>query len=122
MFVAGAGCGGDPSPVEQCREFLDTICDRGSSCLPQLGSKDSCLAAIRELVSCDSAKEVTDAFDNCIDQLEDNSCSTLFPVDSSSGQPALVLPPSCRGVIKVGTVPELTSPGELSAVSGAAAL
>jgi hypothetical protein len=91
-----AACGGD-SPVEQCDALVNDLCVRGASCLG--GSEQACVQAVQQQLSCGSAKAVTATYGRCIDEINVDQCPILFPIDPATGQPTLVLPADCKGVI-----------------------
>ena len=108
------GCGSDPSPVEQCDDLVDVLCDRGVQCLG--GSHAECVQAIQGELACGGARQVSASYDRCIDQLQGASCGLLFPVDSQTGAPDLRLPADCMGVILSRTGSSPTSVGPLTSV------
>ncbi len=98
-LVGLVGCGSEKSPVEKCDDLVEVVCDRGVECAPELGTKSSCVQAIKQALPCGMAERVSNSYDRCMDQLEDNSCSALYPRDSE-GDISLNLPADCFAVIE----------------------
>ena len=95
-FVLVAACGSEPSPVEKCDDLVDVLCDRGVQCVG--GSHAECVQAVQTSLPCGSARDVTNSYDRCIDQLQESSCNVLFGIDSA-GDLVVRLPADCMGVI-----------------------
>lgn len=110
LIVVLVGCGAEKSPVEKCDDLVDVICDRGVQCLG--GSVNECVQAVRSELPCGSAKSVSASYDRCVDQLETNSCSVLFPTNPMTGQPEIRLPADCMQVILTREVPSAASISE----------
>lgn len=91
------GCGTERSPVEQCDDLVDVLCDRGVQCLG--GTTAECVQAVQTQLSCGAVKAVSASYDRCIDQLQAAGCASLFPLDPQTGEPALQLPADCMGVV-----------------------
>ncbi len=93
------GCG-DKSPKDKCEDLIDAVCDRGVECITgAAGMHDECVHAVEGDLPCGDVKSVTSSYDRCIDQLNEQSCQTLFPRDPDTGDQALVLPTECSGVL-----------------------
>jgi hypothetical protein len=90
-------CGGGESAVEKCDDLVDTLCEKGVECVG--GSKAECVQAAASQLACGRAVKVTASYDRCLDEIDEFSCSTLFPTDPETGQPTLSLPADCMGVI-----------------------
>jgi hypothetical protein len=95
------GCGGDKSPSEKCEDLVNLTCDRAVECLPGVsGMHAACVQAVEQAgLSCSATKSVKPGYDRCIDQLDAQSCQTLFPTDSGTGDRTLELPADCSGVL-----------------------
>lgn len=107
-MLVGAGCATETSPVDKCDDLVDVLCDRGVQCLG--GSRTECVQAVKTELPCGSAKSVSTSYDRCIDQLQTNSCTVLFPINPTTGQPQLRLPADCMQVILTLDAPTTTSP------------
>jgi hypothetical protein len=94
-LCAAAGCGGDKTPAEKCDDVVNDVCARGESCLGQ--SKTTCVQQVQQSLSCGSVKSVKSTYSRCVDQLNNDACSVLFPNDAN-GQPMLSLPADCQGI------------------------
>jgi hypothetical protein len=105
-----AACAAEPSPVEQCDDLVDVLCDRGVQCLG--GSHRECVQAVQTELACGAAKAVSASYDRCVDQLQSNSCTALFPVNPQTGEPLLRLPADCMQVIlmRVGATSSSVTP------------
>jgi hypothetical protein len=103
-LALGAGCGGgDSSPSDKCTTLIDDLCNRATSCVAgAAGMQAQCVQAVEANVACSAVKSVTESYDGCIDTINSQSCSTLFPSDPS-GQVQLTLPDNCRGVLQTST-------------------
>ncbi len=98
------GCGTDsPSPVEQCDDLVDVICDRAVSCLPSIGTHATCVQELQQEIPCGSVKRVSASYDRCMSQLRTSSCPVLFPPDTQTGSPMLELPADCMSVVLTRT-------------------
>ncbi len=103
MTLVLAACGTDPSPVEQCDDLVDVLCDRGVQCLG--GTHRECVQAVRSELPCGSAESVSASYGRCMDQLESTSCGVLFPTNPQSGDVELRLPADCMQVILTRVAP-----------------
>jgi hypothetical protein len=92
-----AACGGGQTPPEQCDALVNDLCAKGVSCLG--GSEQACVQTFQQQLPCGTAKGVSASYGRCIDEINVDQCSILFPIDSSTGQPKLVLPADCKAVI-----------------------
>jgi hypothetical protein len=101
LFSLLAACGGsEPSPVEQCDDLVDLICDRAVQCVAGAGGMHTtCVQELQQVISCGSVKAVSATYDRCMDQLAAYSCPVLFPIDPQTGDPMLELPADCMGVV-----------------------
>lgn len=91
VFVMACGGGGD-SAEDKCVALLETVCDRVVDC--GLGdSHDECMDAITESTDCSEAKKVGESYGECVGDIEDASCTALFPTVGT--QRKLQLPASC---------------------------
>lgn len=115
LVLALAGCGADESAVEKCDDLVNVVCDRGVQCLG--GTQSECVQQVRQVLPCGSAKTVSASYDRCIDQLNADSCSVLFPPDPQTGQPSLTLPADCMSVILTRGGSPLTSSATWAPVS-----
>ena len=68
-------CGSDASPVEQCDELVDVLCDRGVQCLG--GSHAECVQAVQGELSCGGARQVSASYDRCIPMSQGSCRMTL---------------------------------------------
>lgn len=95
------GCGGDKSPSEKCEDLVNLSCDRAVECLSWAsGMHTACVQAVEQAgLSCTATKSVKPSYDRCIDQLNEQSCRMLFPIDPNTGDQALELPAECNGVL-----------------------
>jgi hypothetical protein len=93
------GCGSEPTPVEKCDDLVDALCDRGVACVPNSGTHTTCVQELRNILPCGSAKSVSASYDRCLDQIETNSCSVLFPINPMTGEQTVRLPADCMQVI-----------------------
>jgi hypothetical protein len=95
------GCGGDKSPSEECEDLVDLTCDRAVECLPGAsGMHAACVHAVEQAgLSCSATKSVKPSYDRCIDQLNEQSCRMLFPIDPDTGDQTTELPAECSGVL-----------------------
>jgi hypothetical protein len=119
MMAAALGCGGSDSPEEKCDDLIGVVCDRAVECVPGAGTRADCVQQLQSAIPCGMAQSVTDSYDRCMDQLNDNSCAVLFPVNPDTGQMELVLPADCNGVIQVGREAEVSwAPAEVSEMAG----
>jgi hypothetical protein len=94
-------CGGDDdekSAVEKCDDLVADICARAVECVDAV-SEEECIADVGTVISCGQADAVSSSYGRCIDQVDRNSCDSLFPVNPESGQPELALPADCEAVI-----------------------
>jgi hypothetical protein len=123
VLAISGGCGSDKSPSDKCDDLLSTVCDRVVSCLPGLSTRTQCTQTLQQALPCGRTKQIGDSYDHCLDELSSNTCAMLFPLDEA-GDPALVLPVDCRGVIiNAGALPALTAdaPRARSSLLGAMA-
>jgi hypothetical protein len=60
---------------------------------------EACVQAVNQTVACGNAKSVGPSYDRCMDELDAQSCETLFPVDQSTGHQTVDLPADCNGVL-----------------------
>lgn len=104
LVMFALGCGAEPSPVDQCDDLVDLICDRAVVCLPMAGTKASCVQMVNQVISCGAAKQVSASYDRCMSQLNTTSCSVLFPASPQTGNGELRLPADCMAVILSRTV------------------
>jgi hypothetical protein len=95
------GCSSDRSPSEKCEDLVNLTCDRAVDCLAGAsGMHAACVQAVGQAgLSCTATKSVTPSYDRCIDQLDEQSCRVLFPIDPNTGHQALELPAECSGVL-----------------------
>jgi hypothetical protein len=100
------GCGGGKSPVEKCDDLVDVVCDRTVECVSGV-TKADCVQAVQQQLPCGAAKSVSESYNRCIDQLDNDSCAILFPPDQN-GQPTLALPADCNSVILGRELPPTT--------------
>ena len=107
------GCGADKSPVDKCDDLINVVCDRAVQCLgPSGGTQAQCVQQVQASLPCGSAKSVSASYDRCIDQLDSDDCSVLFPTDPQTGQQTLKLPADCMSVIltRSATAPVVDRP------------
>jgi len=98
--VVVAGCGGSSSPEDKCEDFVDTVCDRLSSCVGEEDT-DDCVREGEDALGCARVTSVSSTYDDCIDDLEDTSCEALLDTDED-GNSTPALPLTCRGVLRTG--------------------
>lgn len=111
MGIGVMACGGGDSAEDKCDDLIVEACNRGVECLDASpGEEDECVAEVRSVVPCGAAKEVTASYDDCMDLLSTASCSTLFPVDPDTGEPVLVLPQICAGVVVTSRTQGVATP------------
>lgn len=103
VMLGGAGCG-EPSPAEKCEDLVDLVCERVVDCIAGAsGMHDDCVQEIQRELPCGTTKRVGDGYDDCMDRLNQQSCSTLFPTDPD-GERMLELPNACLGVLSTQSV------------------
>ncbi|HVK77910.1 MAG TPA: hypothetical protein VM734_31605 [Kofleriaceae bacterium] len=113
MFVLAVtlvACGGEDTPVEKCDDLVSTVCDRLVECLPGAATRAQCIQEIQAALPCGSARDVTASYGRCMENLEEFSCPVLFPNDPETGEPSLVLPADCQGVILTGRASDPAEP------------
>lgn len=110
LAVTVAGCGGEDSPVEKCDDLVSTVCDRLVECLPGAATRAQCIQEIQAALPCGSAQDVTASYGRCMEHLREFSCPVLFPNDPETGEPSLVLPADCQGVILTGRASDPAEP------------
>lgn len=103
MLGACSSSSSNKSPSDKCNDLADAVCGRGIQCIPGgAGMQQACLDAVKPALMCDQVKSVSATYDTCMTQINQDSCATLFPTDTS-GDPMLVLPDPCMGVLlKIG--------------------
>jgi len=114
VMIVLASCGGE-SAVEKCDDLVDDLCNRGVECLPDQGTHSECVQSAERSLPCGKAQSVLGSYDRCIEEINTDSCSVLFPKDAS-GNPSLALPADCKAVIQVSN---RTMPGFLDEFSTA---
>lgn len=100
ILLGLVGCGSNKSPEEKCTDLIDTLCERGAECASELGNQPQCVQAARQGLNCSRAEGVSDTYDDCMDQLDGNSCASLFPRDGN-GNLSISLPSTCVGAVQL---------------------
>jgi hypothetical protein len=104
LSLLACGCGGDKSPREKCDDLFSLICDRAVSCIPGAsGMHEECMQAFDQTMVCAKTMSVAPGYDHCVDGVEQASCQTLVSVSSSTGEPTIMLPAECNGVMTGST-------------------
>ena len=102
LVVLVFGCE-EETPQEKCEAFYDLVCDRLVECagtsLPT-DYKKTCIDALEKERSCSRAVEVSDSYDDCIDDFGSLECNTLFPINPLTNNRTTALPSACVGAIK----------------------
>lgn len=93
-FMIACGGGGD-SPEEKCDALLENICARAVDC-DVVESHDTCIDQITAANDCGKVSAISEAFGDCMGDIKDASCGSLFPDGGDKIQ--LTLPRSCSGV------------------------
>jgi hypothetical protein len=118
-------CGGDDSgssPADQCKALETQLCDRITECVAGgAGMQDQCLQGIDSTAPCSAVKSVGASYQQCIDLLNSQTCSQLFPTDSN-GLPQVTLPQECAGVLQSGGPARLGAADPLTRAIGGALL
>jgi hypothetical protein len=103
VMMVLVGCGGaarERTPSEKCDDLVDSVCDRAVVCIAGAsGMHSACVEGIKSLISCAAVKSVGAGYDRCMDRIDSDSCTTLFPVDPDTGDEELVLPADCSMVL-----------------------
>lgn len=108
-IIAFAACGSSTRSAEdQCNDLLLAICKRAQTCLEKLAGEKApsrfrslCVSAIQDAAlgeSCSHAVDVTDNYDQCIDEIESASCDEYILV-TGDAEFTIAAPDSCSRVI-----------------------
>jgi len=94
--LGGIGCGGgDKSPKEKCDDLVNMFCDRLVECVQDAaGMHSACVQTFESIQSCSAIKSVGASYDDCLSQLDSQTCQMLFPMSGSAS-----LPSACSGVL-----------------------
>lgn len=109
--LLATACGdddGDKSPVQKCKDLINTFCDRATSCAveddildadyPPAELKADCRETIGDELNCEEADDVGDNYATCLSDLETFSCE--MSNDSLVNDDAFAPPPaSCDDAI-----------------------
>jgi hypothetical protein len=110
-IAIGAGaCGGDDdsSPSGKCEALESQLCTRITECIPGgAGMQDACIQGIDSTAPCSAVKTIGASYDQCVNLLDSQSCTALFPTDPTTGTPEVTLPQECVGVLQSAPAPTL---------------
>lgn len=82
--AGGASNQDDPSPVEQCRAYASTWCNKAFGCYVKVGrlaesdlqyNVDQCIDVIENALPCSEIASTSDDYDTCISQIKGMACS-----------------------------------------------
>ncbi|HKP60369.1 MAG TPA: hypothetical protein VJV78_26770 [Polyangiales bacterium] len=111
-------CGCSDSPEEQCSDLLAAVCTRVTMCTEELtdtmapeGFESECVKRVEQSTGvCENAVDVASSYDTCMDEIEGGSCDDLLTIRPSDDKLTVILPTSCKGVIKVDSRQPIDSP------------
>jgi hypothetical protein len=94
-----SACAGDKSPQEECQDLVSVVCSRAVGCIAGAsGRKAECIEALEPMARCEQVEQHSSMYDTCVDRVESQSCSALFP-NSTSSSIMVVLPAECTDVV-----------------------
>jgi hypothetical protein len=108
LCLAGAACKDDDknSEEDRCVALIETACAHGMDCLASENliaenqrdeEYDTCVSDASKELNCSRVKDVTSAYPECIDDIQELACDQLVAT-VQSGQDWL--PDSCFGVLE----------------------
>lgn len=108
LLATACGDDEDKSPVQKCKDLINTFCDRATSCAveddildedyPASELKADCKETIGAALNCDEADDVGDNYSECLSDLKTFSCETSndsLVNDDAFADP----PPSCDDAV-----------------------
>ena len=100
--AGGAANDDGPTPVEQCRKYASTWCNKAFGCYVQVGrldqsdlqyNVDQCIQLIEDKLPCSGVVSVGEDYNKCISQIKSMACSRWNVPETQFG--TVTPPDSC---------------------------